>query len=287
MPKIPAVVHAEWIGGHAWEYLTARSRTGRVVSRFSSGINLLFGEGEAFVPVQTLDVPLHPWAIQAPGPPLACAVGKPVDAKDGKLHIGSTTVCLLDAQIDDLRLPPISKESAELALRCAPLLAQFVEQTHKSRLPDPFQSQIDTILQRWQEAGEIDTLLDLIGLGSGSTPSGDDVLVGILAGLSVLEDVDSMAKEDLAQLRTGIRGSVKRRTSLPSAQMVLAACERAFCETVLELVAGFTSSNILEGDLLVRAERVAQLGQQSGLSGLQGLTHSLVGSIMLDCKTLP
>ena len=91
-----------------------------------------------------------------------------------------------------------------------------MEQEWKEHPPDPFQPQIDAILRRWHESGEADILLDLIGLGVGSTPSGDDVLVGILAGLSILEKVSRKEMQQLVRLRSGIQARVKSRTPLPS-----------------------------------------------------------------------
>ncbi len=280
------VMFAARIGGHAHRYLTAGRRRGRVVSSFSGGINLLFEDGEAFVPVQTQTVPLHPWAIEVSGDPLRLPDGTLVFANGGELTLGNVRISLSDAQVEDLLLPPISEEEAAIARRNLPLLARFVEEARKEHPPDPFQPEIDAIVERWHETGDPTVLLDLIGLGAGSTPSGDDVLLGIIAGMSLLEGVDDQAKETLDRLRTDIQEKARARTPIPSAQMLLAACDRSFPEPVLALLKRLTSPNVSEGDLRDGAERVAQLGHHSGLATLVGLVHGLDGQTVLHFKSV-
>ena len=268
-------IRATRIGGHAYRYLATRPRIGRVVSSFSGGLNLLFGSGEAFVPVQSASVPLHPWAIEIPGEPLRFAEGTPVSAEQRNLSLGNTHVVISDAQIEDLQLPHFSAGDVAIAERNFPILARFVEQARKTHPPDPFQPQIDSIVEHWQTAADPKVLLGLIGVGAGSTSSGDDVLVGILAGMHLLEDVDNQTIEVLRQLRAGIQRIAGTRTPLPSAQMLLASCDRTFPEPLLALLKGFASSSISEERILETAESVAQLGHYSGLAMLTGLTNSI------------
>jgi len=262
-------VRANRIGGAAFRYLADRPRCGRVASRFSGGVNLLFEDGEAFVPLQTTAVPLHPWAIEILGEPLRLPEGTSVSAGGGELSLGDTRIPLFDAQIEELSLPRLSEEEAAIARRNLPILARFVEEARKTRTPDPFQPQIDAIVDRWHETGDPGALLGLIGFGAGSTPTGDDVLVGILAGISLFEGLGDRVEEALAQLRTGIQGTARVRTPLPSAQMLLAACGRSFPEPLLGLLGALASSSS-EDDLLERAERVARLGHHSGIAILSG-----------------
>ena len=281
MSERPSFIRATRIGGHAWQYLTTRSCKGRVVSSFSGGINLLFEGGEAFVPVQTHAVPLHPWAVQVFGHLLRIDESTLASFAGEEIEIGNTIISLGTVKVEHLRLPRISNEEAAIALRRLPPLAQFIEEARRTLPPDPFQPQIDAILMRWHEAGDSGILLDLIGLGAGSTPSGDDVLVGILAGLSILEKVSRKEMQQLVWLHSGIQARVKSRTPLPSAQMLLAACEQSFGEPILDLLTDLTAVDTPGDKLLQGAERVAQLGHQSGLAILLGLTKSLRVHVML------
>jgi len=277
-------VRATRIGGAAFRYLADRPRCGRVVSRFSGGINLLFEDGEAFIPIQTTTVPLHPWAIEITGEPLRFTEGTPVSTEDGGLSIENAYIPLSDARIEGLSLPRLSGKATAIARRNLSILARFVEEARKTRPPDPFQPQIDAIIERWHETGNPGVLLGLIGLGAGSTPTGDDVLVGIIAGISLFEGVDDQAKEALTCLRTDIQETTRARTPLPSAQMLLAACDRSFPEPLLALL-GSLASGASEDEILERAPRVMQLGHHSGIAILSGLIDCSFAYAMLDRKT--
>jgi len=276
MSEKSPLIQATRIGGHAYRYLATQPRRGRVVSSFSGGINLLFKGGEAFVPVQSTNVPLHPWAIEIAGDAIHLAEETRATTEDGKIRIEEVEIWLSDARIEELSLPRFSTEEISVAQRNFPILSQFVEEARKTHPPDPFQEQIDAILHRWHESKDPAILLDMIGLGSGSTPSGDDVLVGIIARMSLFEGVDDQAREALTQLRSSIQKTARARTSLPSAQMLLCACERSFPEPVLALLKNLTSEGTSEDDLVEKADRVFQLGHHSGLAILLGMKAEFV-----------
>ena len=284
MNKRPSI-RATRIGGAAFRYLTVRPRTGKVVSQFSGGINLLFEDGEAFVPVQSTSVPLHPWAIKILGAPLRFPEGTPVSTEGGRLSLGNTHILFSVARTKELSLPRFSVEDVAIAQHRFPVLVRFVEEAQKTHEPDPFQPEIDAIIERWHETGDLAVLLELIGLGAGSTPSGDDVLVGIIAGMTLFEGVDGRASETLFRLRTGIQGAARARTPLPSAQMLLAACDRSFPEPILALLNALVSSSVSDDEIVERAERVAQLGHHSGIAILIGVTGGLRAPAMLGFRT--
>ncbi len=264
-------IEATRIGEHAYRYLTTRPRSGRVVSSFSGGINLLFENGKAFIPVQAASVPLHPWAIEILGEPLHLPEGTPTRSEKGEISIGNVHIVLSTVQVEDLSLPRFSAHEAAIALRNLPILTSFVEEARKTHSPDPFQPEIDAILGRWHKSNDPTVLHNLIGLGAGATPSGDDVLVGILAGMSVFEGVDQKFEEVLSHLRTRMRDSVRERTPLPSAQMLLAACEGSFGEPIIELATALISPTTSEDSLLERVRSVFRLGHHSGHCILLGL----------------
>jgi len=271
MNENTSFIQATRIGGHAYRYLTARPRKGRVISSFSGGINLLFKRGEAFVPVQSTNVPLHPWAIEIAGDAIHLAEETRATTEDGKIRIEEVEIWLSDARIEELSLPRFSTEEISVAQRNFPILSQFMEEARKTHPPDPFQEQIDAILQRWHESKDPAILLELIGLGAGSTPSGDDVLVGLIAGMSVFERVDYQVKEALPLLRSGIQKTARARTSLSSSQMLLSACDCSFPDPILALLESLAfQSNAY--DLMETITHVSQLGHHSGIAILSGLT---------------
>jgi len=266
----PAMLEASRVGAHASRYLAAPQRSGRVVSTFRHGFNILFNEGSdpGFVSIQTSDVPLHPWGVQVSGLAALPPVGTAASNQAGDIRlVNELSIDLGGAEVCRLRIAPFSAEEAALAHGRARLLHQFV-----GELVDPFQEQIRAILERWHEPGDANVLLDLVGLGSGSTPAGDDVFTGIIAGLTAVDSVTIDAKAVLSGPRSAPR---EARSPLPSAQMITAALDGSFPELLRDLVASLGEQEISEPEIGGLARKVAGLGASSGQMMLRGVLAAL------------
>lgn len=272
----PSPLCAIRVGRHAYRYLTAHTRTGRVVSAFRHGFNLLFDEGTdpGFAAVQTGAVPLHPWAV-------ACAtieplpIDTPVSVSDGQIRFGNGAYLRpAEAAIPDLSIAPYDEEAAARALAKRPLIDGILRSRPGRGADEPSQSGINAILTQWEVSGQSDGLLDLVGLGCGSTPSGDDVLVGLLAGLTALQEASRTSAGALRELRR-ILPQLRHHTTLPSAQMIEAACEDGFPEPLQQLVTdlGGTSD---DPALRTDVQAVLSLGATSGTQMLHGLLAAAV-----------
>ncbi len=268
MNESVAVVSATRIGGHAYRYLHNALRWGKVSGRFSNGVNLSFSGNGAVVVVQTRDVPFHPWGIEVPAPP-DVPVGDAVVAENGRIAIGAGAILFAHADIHELSLPAIDAEGGAVFLRRTALDSSI--DSEKERPHDPFYPLIDRIIARWENGHEPGTLLELIGVGSGATPSGDDILAGFIAGLSVLETMDPRVSNLLNRLRADIRKQATRCTALLSAQILSAACDRSFAEPVLDLLLGIADDATKESEISDRVVRVARFGNRSGVDFLHGL----------------
>lgn len=257
------------------------------MSAFRFGFNILFDEetDPGFVSVQTEDVPLHPWALEISAIPRGIEDGLPVRAEAGRILLGSVvphtpqatsvmpplaTIHWQQATRHELRIRPYTEDEAKRALARLPLLEQILGEERAKRESDPFQSQIDETLERWKEAGGPEVLQDLIGLGSGSTPSGDDVLVGMLAGLTAFEEVSDKAKARLASLCRGLHNVETQRTHPASAQMIAAAVDGAFPGLLGDLVAQSGVADATGIGIRQCVERVANQGETSGSCFLLG-----------------
>ncbi len=253
------------IGGHAHRYLAAAGRSGHVVSAFRHGLNVLFDEepDPGFVSIQTCDVPLHPWAVEIGEHADLPDVGTLCTTKaDGVRFDGGFRV-ILPEQADELTIEPYSAAEAERARGRWTLLMDCLTNARRDRPPDPFQPEIDTILERWRGTSDPAILLDLIGLGSGSTPSGDDVLVGLLAGWTAFGGI-----ECLAILRDE---GIESRTSLPSAQMIRAAVDGSFPEPLQDLTLALGQAEVSPSGVRDSAAQLANQGATSGIAMLAGV----------------
>lgn len=262
-------------GQDAWEWLPAADRSGRVGGSFRGGVNVVFGS-EALVSLQSPSVPIHPWALVAALPWEEVKEGDPVTASKGKLSVGRLVLPLAQAEVVDLTFhPPEDLVSLEELQARVALIEQLLADT-----PDPFESEFDRafvrdrdrILAEWQETGTPEVLLDLIGRGPGTTPAGDDTLVGLLAGLAVLEAVDpDLAGPRLQATRHTLRAQPHHQTSLLSSQALASAAARRFSTTLLALQLALMDGSTATARLLRAATDALALGQTTGRAALSGL----------------
>jgi hypothetical protein len=165
---------------------------------------------------------------------------------------------------------PAVVEPVDLTLRPAPIdpdavriLAVAARTPARSGL-DPARQRADApALARAAVAGLPleEPLLRLIGAGPGSTPAGDDVVAGVLAGLHIANRPDTASRLAAAVL------PLLPRTTSASAHYLTAAADGRFAVRVHDLLAGLASPAAAN-----RAARVARAhGGTSGLDLLAGI----------------
>jgi len=273
-------IKATQMGAHAHRYLFSKSRTGDVVSAFRNGFNILFDEASnpGCVSFQTEEVPLHPWAIAAEAivEVRADALAR-AEANRIQFSPCDVIIDLSDANVAELKIKPWTQEEGHRTQKRIPMVERFVAKELAARVPDSFQPQIDAILDQWMKNGGSDELLVLVGLGSGSTPGGDDVLVGILAGLSALRDLSYRADRQLSRLHSTIHmEELQKTTPRPSAQMVIAALEGSFPEPLCDLAIQLKQANATHASILRCIKHVSSQGVTSGPSFLLGFMSAQV-----------
>ncbi|MCX6096520.1 MAG: DUF2877 domain-containing protein [Candidatus Bipolaricaulota bacterium] len=267
------------IGPDAWQWLTAADRSGRVGGRFRGGVNAVFGS-EALVCFQSQSVPIHPWALVADLAWEEVEEGAPVTVSRAKLSVGRFALPLEEAEVVDLTFhPPEHLVSLKELHERVALIEQLLAET-----PDPFESEFDRafvrdrdrILAEWQETGAPEVLLELIGRGPGTTPAGDDTLIGLLAGLEVLAAVaPGLAASRLQATRHVPRASPP--TSLLSAQVLTSAAAGRFPSTLLELEFAILDPAASPTHLVGAVSAALATGQTTGKAALDGLAAGLIG----------
>lgn len=124
--------------------------------------------------------------------------------------------------------------------------------------PDPFLTQTETILRTGAP------ITDLIGLGIGLTPSGDDFLCGVLAGLTLLGLRDS---QDFRHLSAEISRNLAKTNAI-SAAFLRCAMNGQFSEALVTLGAVSFSQSL---------QMFHDIGHSSGADTLCGLYFALCG----------
>lgn len=124
--------------------------------------------------------------------------------------------------------------------------------------PDPFLTQAEIILRTGAP------ITDLIGLGIGLTPSGDDFLCGVLAGLTLLGLRDS---QDFRHLSAEISRNLAKTNAI-SAAFLRCAMNGQFSEALVTLGSVSFSQSL---------QMFHDIGHSSGADTLCGLYFALCG----------
>jgi hypothetical protein len=262
---------------------------GRVVSTHRRAVTLQL-HGGALVALLPEGAPIHPWALTVPFDPAALRVGDEVAVPGGILCVGALRVSLDSAERVELRL---RARPAAVLPGCAATLARLADSAERARPAGPFGPALRGALGRFRDGGEAGHLVSLVGLGEGLTPSGDDALVGVLAGLDTVRDAWAGAAALRAELcgalvgvlgpggKPGVPGTagptdggagISPRMAGPttglSAQMLTAAADGLYAEPVLGVLEVLAEPEAAVGCLLA-------MGHRSGLDTLHGIVAAL------------
>jgi hypothetical protein len=139
---------------------------------------------------------------------------------------------------------------------------------------DSFVAEIFRILDTFQSSRNPILLLSLIGVGGGRTPAGDDILLGILAGLSLIAGRAALACR--ARLSRALRPRLRDGTTSLSATLLNAALDDTYPAPIAELLDIATSPSACEHEIETAASRVASFGHSSGQAFLLGLRTALL-----------
>jgi hypothetical protein len=171
-------------------------------------------------------------------------------------------------------LAPIAAAARRVAVSMAPTGGLAPMLTGAAGSDDPWLVRARAViggqlaaLGRGDTAAAIGPTVDLIGLGIGLTPSGDDYLVGLLAGLDATDDP---ARFGLAE---AIARQAPARTTAVSAASLRHATRGAFSERLHDLLVALARGNL--DDLEAPIRRVIAYGSTSGSDTLVGLLAGL------------
>lgn len=117
-----------------------------------------------------------------------------------------------------------------------------------------------------------EAVLSLIGLGEGSTPMGDDLLVGLIVGLSIERPGWAKRVRDAIPSLTVLSA----RTTLPSVVALSSAAHGQVFSLINETVRWLSAPNAEDEESVLL---LAQRGQTSGLDLLAGLVMGATGQI--------
>jgi hypothetical protein len=273
---------------------------GTVHSAFGRAINVTWGS-RCWISILGPSVPLSPWSVRVPRLPSA-RPGDPCRISRGEILFGERRlrIRLDDVCPIDLRILPREEMDPDLLATRGEHLGKWLATRRLPPslldcLPDPpsrsavpsgeapahasNRSRRDPLLRRasdridgaWRSANAEERarrLTDLVGLGAGLTPAGDDFLVGVLAA-SALTSRLRREREILAGTLPALAGT---RTTGLSASMLEAACGGEFALPVVRLVESLGRPG---NGVLGAARDLLALGATSGADTLAGVLFAV------------
>ncbi len=247
----------------------ASDRRGRVVSVHARAVNLLL-DGGPLVALLPRDAPLHPWALSVALDPAAFAwlpEGEPVSVTADVLEAGPLHIELEDVPVIELRIVH------RLHGLAAPRLRRLALRAGSGVAEDPFREVLDAALEKFRGGGGGAELAAIVGVGGGLTPSGDDMVVGVLAGLDAAHWLDPEAPRLRQDLVVALGGCVAQTARL-SAQMLAAAAARLYAEPLLAVLEALAADDA-DADLDEAVDSLLAGGPRSGVDTLRGTLAAL------------
>jgi hypothetical protein len=123
-------------------------------------------------------------------------------------------------------------------------------------------------MQRKDRRATLEAARDLIGLGVGLTPSGDDLLIGLMVSLLSLGGHSASAK-DVASLAQDIAALSRGRTTLISQAFLQHAANNETSEILRDLISSVLTASDVQ--VAMAAERVLRIGSSSGAELVLGV----------------
>lgn len=250
------------------------NRRGRIAAVHRRAANLLLADS-ALVTLLPARAPLHPWALGLPltGPALArLPEGAAFYRTDDALEIGPLTIPLAALEVADLSLHDRPRALPAVSVHFFENLLANADDS------GPLATALALALARFDETGDAAALADLVGLGEGLTPAGDDVIVGVLAGLDLFSASAARALAARRRLVAALPAAGARTTRL-SAQMLTAAAAGCYAEPLLDLLTALAQAPARDTRLKGAAAGLLAMGHHSGADTLRGVLAALRWSL--------
>jgi len=135
---------------------------------------------------------------------------------------------------------------------------------------------LSLLRESWQGCNSLSAIQQavrgLIGIGPGSTPSGDDVLVGYLGGLELLAPTNSRARRLYTEYRKVLIDAIQFTSPISRAHLEW-AIQGFFSESLLELLESLKHPGMKKIEPCLA--RVIKQGASSGTDTILGLVSAL------------
>lgn len=273
-------IAASGIGACAHALLSAERQSGTVVSTFRDGFNVLFADHqvEALISFHGPAVPRQPWGVA-----LAVEASIPCGAscRVEDLHVVFSSGVGVDLRAVRVLCHRVTTWTPSEAWTARGRMSLIGTKLGADRHEDSLWSGVRCEQEGLGSVGMLELVGQLCGLGSGSTPSGDDYLVGRLAALYAASAADARAEENLRSVQAAVpKMGIPQRTPLASSQMLLAAVSGRFAEPVIAMLNALVDPH--RGCMEMAADRLMAQGSTSGTAALAGIYDGVRETLLVE-----
>jgi hypothetical protein len=127
-------------------------------------------------------------------------------------------------------------------------------------------------------------LVSLLGLGDGLTPSGDDIVAGVLASLVWQVRLGTVPLGFAQRLVEAIRKAAPHRTNQVSSRLLWYAADGLLYAPAMELGAALLAGDV--GSIIPPARRLLVIGHSSGAHITTGLIAGIVAGIEIESRSM-
>ncbi len=255
------------MSGHVRERLLKAPRVaGRVHSAYARTLNLLWHDGR-LLSLQGPGTLLAPFAAAVSAPPCGPESGMPVRREDDCIRIGPLLVTWGGSAAVDMSLRPAEGGAGFLPATLASRADEGVAPSLLSPGGVADQRRLSHGIRTRDAAGVFEAATDLIGLGEGLTPAGDDCLVGALA---VLWRWAAAWLEGNREILDKITADSEARTTRLGCEFLRHAAAGSFTEAIVRLVSARSAM-----EAVTWADALVGVGASSGADTLRGMRLAL------------
>ncbi len=214
----------------------------------------MLGDGSEQFVVSSDDFGLAPGGIQVSAPDFARLRSELQSGRRGLGHWNPAIVEVVDLRIRPIDVDPVAVVILAAAIRVENRVGAFDPARQRASA-----SPLVALALKGEPLES--ALLELIGAGPGSTPAGDDVVVGVLAGLQ------ATGRDAVAANIAGALPDLLARTTSASRMYLSAAADGRFAERVHQLVRGLDDRS----SAYASARSAGRWGATSGFDLLSGV----------------
>jgi hypothetical protein len=246
----------------------------------SAGEEVLLKQKRLEIPARGLNVK---FGSAKPWNPLPSLPGRPLGMSEIRRSLGMLERSLCADMFHDMQKRPFEERLRDVfeAIEYR-ALSEDSRKIFRNRISKASEDLFFHIGNR--EFGKALNAIDkLIGLGPGLTPSGDDLLTGVMAAGAFYSLVFPAISLDIRSLNSQIAASACKRTTVFGQMMLSDASRGEVVQSLGELLQALLCRKE-DGSLFRKARRVMAIGESSGKDILAGVILGMEGFLELEEK---